>query len=176
MACRGADTWTPGITFTFVTCAVHVNMNRTLLSNDNIYAILWLACYRKALKHSYPLVFNSSPFLFSAVLQTSNKWLLSWIQPSRPPECRHLGAWVFFCIKISPFVASSHLLPRTFDVYKLLCWVTAIDQKELFGSKHHWKWKSEDKLKSENISDLGLVALNHLNLWFPRQDDNMCQE
>lgn len=150
-ACRGAETRTPDITFTFVACAVHVNMNRTLLNNDNIYAILWLACYRKALKHSHPLVFNSSSFLCSAVLQTSNTWLLLCIQPSWPPECKCPGVQVFFCIKNSPFVASSHLLPRTFDVNKLLCRVTAIDQKELFGSKHHWKKKSEEKLNHKTF-------------------------
>lgn len=38
MACKGAETRTPDATFE--ACAMHVNVNRTLLSNDNIYAVL----------------------------------------------------------------------------------------------------------------------------------------
>lgn len=56
MAGRGAETRTPDINFAFVTCAVHLHMNKTLLINDTIYAILWLTCYNKVFKHYHPLV------------------------------------------------------------------------------------------------------------------------
>lgn len=72
MVCRGAEARKPDITIlTSVVCAVHLNINKTSLSNDNSYAIFWLACYRKALQNSH-VFFNTLSFFFSAILQTSS--------------------------------------------------------------------------------------------------------
>lgn len=72
MVCRGAEARKPDIIIlTSVVCAVHLNINKTSLRNDNSYAIFWLACYRKALQNSH-VFFNTLSFFFSAILQTSS--------------------------------------------------------------------------------------------------------
>lgn len=109
MACRGAETRTPDVTFTFVACAVHLHKNKTLLTNDNIYAILWLTCYNKVFKHYHPLV-EPTVLPFSSQLsfrhQTYDDCCVSssyWVQVFRSSSLS--------CVKISPFVAPCYPRP-----------------------------------------------------------------